>query len=46
MSDQPAPPQDQYADAAGDPGEAAGLPVTTGRDPEAGEPDRILEEAP
>jgi hypothetical protein len=36
--------EDQYADAAGDPGQATELPATTGRDPEAGEPDRPLQE--
>jgi len=35
---------DQYAEAAGDPGQAAELPATTGRDVVRGEPDRILEE--
>jgi hypothetical protein len=35
---------DQYAKTAGDPGEGADLPVTTGRAPEAGEPDRIATE--
>jgi hypothetical protein len=37
---------DEYAEAAGEPGEAADLPATTGRDPEAGTPDRPLEETP
>jgi len=36
-------PGDSYAEAAGDPGEAAGLPATTGRDPAAGSPDRPYE---
>ncbi|HEY6116826.1 MAG TPA: hypothetical protein VI172_12785 [Candidatus Dormibacteraeota bacterium] len=35
---------DQYAEAFGDPGAAADLPVTTGRDVVTGEPDRPLEE--
>lgn len=30
---------DVYAETAGDPGEAADLPATTGRDPEADIPD-------
>ncbi len=38
-------PENQYTEQAGDPGGAAGLPATTGRDPEAGEPDRPLEDA-
>ena len=33
------PQTDTYAEAAGDPGDAANLPATTGRDPEAGTPD-------
>lgn len=36
--------EDQYAEAAGDPGQAAQLPATTGRDVVRGEPDRALEE--
>lgn len=36
--------EDQYAEAAGDPGQAAELPATTGRDPVRGQPDRVLEE--
>lgn len=35
--------EDQYAEAAGDPGAAADLPATTGRDVLTGEPDRPLE---
>lgn len=30
---------DVYAETAGDPGDAADLPATTGRDPQAGTPD-------
>ncbi|MFS4103744.1 hypothetical protein [Streptomyces sp. PD-S100-1] len=37
--------EDQYADTAGDPGQAAQLPATTGRDVTTGEPDRTLEDA-
>jgi len=37
-------PEDQYAEAAGDPGQAAELPATTGRDTVEGAPDRPLEE--
>ena len=36
--------EDQYAETAGDPGQAAELPATTGRDVVRDEPDRILEE--
>jgi hypothetical protein len=36
----------EYAETAGEPGEAADLPATTGRDPEAGTPDSPLEETP
>jgi hypothetical protein len=36
--------EDQYAEAAGDPGQAAQLPATTGRDADRNEPDRPLEE--
>lgn len=36
--------EDQYAEAAGDPGQAAELPATTGRDVVRGEPDRPLQE--
>lgn len=36
---------DVFAEAAGDPGEAADLPATTGRDPEAGVPDAVLDES-
>ncbi|MFF9124348.1 hypothetical protein ACF09J_13740 [Streptomyces sp. NPDC014889] len=38
-------PEDQYADAAGDPGAAADLPATTGRDVVTDEPDQVLEDA-
>ena len=44
MNDPSTPPDSGYAETAGDPGEAADLPVTTGRDPESGEPDRTLKE--
>lgn len=44
MSETGPAPDDQYAETAGDPGDAANLPATTGRDPEAGEPDRVVEE--
>lgn len=36
--------EDQYAEAAGDPGAAAELPATTGRDVLTGAPDRPLED--
>lgn len=36
---------DRYAESAGNPGVAAELPPTTGRFPEAGEPDVILDES-
>jgi hypothetical protein len=36
--------EDQYAEAAGDPGQAADLPATTGRDVLTDAPDRPLEE--
>ena len=36
--------EDQYAEAAGDPGQGAELPATTGRDTVNGAPDRLLEE--
>ncbi|MDI2131183.1 hypothetical protein [Yinghuangia seranimata] len=38
-------PGDQYAEAAGDPGEAADLAVTTGRAHESGMPDVPLDES-
>lgn len=38
-------PGDVFAETAGDPGEAADLPATTGRDPAAGVPDTVLDEA-
>jgi hypothetical protein len=37
-------PDKQYAETAGDPGPAADLPATTGRDVTTGEPDRPLQE--
>ena len=36
--------EDQYAESAGAPGQAAELPATTGRDVVRGEPDRALED--
>ncbi|GAA4954490.1 hypothetical protein ACPA54_19435 [Uniformispora flossi] len=36
---------DRYAESAGNPGAAAELPPSTGRFPEAGEPDVILDES-
>lgn len=44
MSDQSTPQGGMYAEAAGDPGDAVNLPVTTGRDPETGQPDHVLKE--
>lgn len=39
MSDETTDPVGTYAESAGDPGPAADLPPTTGRDPETGTPD-------
>ncbi|MCF2530676.1 hypothetical protein [Yinghuangia soli] len=37
------PAAPRYAEAAGDPGEAAMLPPTTGRDTQTGSPDVVLD---